>query len=613
VSRMRPLPGSSGTRDGKRRNRSRQAAAGSLEGELGAREALRRLWPHLRALWAPLLIGLAVTLAASCVNLSVGGLVSSSVETIRKKAGTGDIAPLNSCAALALLVFALRAFLTFATRYAWAYSGQKLSTRLRNALFAHVLSLPISFFDRRRTGQVMSSLSNDIPAINKVFDAIQDASGAPVTLVGGLGLLFWLNWPLALAACIFLPPAGWVVVRATRRIRGYSGELQAHLAEITAHAEETIAGIRTIRAFGNEEHEARRFRKHSASVLRSVMRTLRVRLVATPVVDLLAALTLILVFWAGGYLIIHSAGSFTLGDMAFFAIVLQEMAHGARNLGQISVNLGAAAAPADRVFTLLAQKGEVQEHPAPQELGRAERHLRFCQVGFAYQPGHPVLQDVSFQVEIGQVVALVGPTGSGKTTVASLILRLYDPTAGTIEVDGVDTRRCRRGSLRRQIAAVPQEPVLFHTSVRDNIAYGCPGAREAEIIRAAELANAWEFIEKLPGGLDTLVGDRGVRLSGGQRQRIALARAILPDPRILILDEATSSLDAASEVLIQQALQRITPDRITLVIAHRLSTVRLADRILVLKEGRIVEAGRHGDLLASGGLYAELYCTQTRE
>jgi ATP-binding cassette, subfamily B, bacterial MsbA len=587
--------------------------AEGLQGELGDREALRRLFPYLIALRGPLLLGFLCSALYSSANLGYGWLVSRFIDLITKYQGTGMMGPVNQLVWLGIGVFIVRGVLYFATHYTWNYAGQKLSLRLRNEIFAHLQRLHVSFFDHRKTGQLMSAISNDVPAVNNVLTAAQDSINAPVLVICGTAILFFLNWKLALVSCIALPPTAAIIMRATRRARETAGQVQSHLSEVTSHAEETISGIRVVKSFGNEDYEIERFAEKSGRVTKAILKNLRTKLTMVPVVELLGAMAIIAVLWiAGAEIVKNPTAAFTVGDMFFFVIVLQQVANGAKNLGQISVNLTTSSVAADRVFTLLSCKSEIQEKPEAIDLKRVQGRVVFDDVTFGYSAGIPVLAGISFVMEPGEVVALVGPTGAGKSTIGALVPRFYDVSAGRITVDGVDVRDCALNSLRSQIGIVPQDTILFAGTVRENIAYGRLGATEDEIIAAAKMANAWEFIERMPEGLETRIGERGVTLSGGQRQRIAIARAVLRDPRILILDEATSSLDTQSEALVQDALQKLVAERTTLVIAHRLSTIRNADKILVIADGHITEAGRHEELLALNGTYAELYRTQFR-
>jgi subfamily B ATP-binding cassette protein MsbA len=585
-----------------------------IRGELGQKEALSRLWGYLTRVKGALLAGLFFTVIWSLINLGYGGMAKLFLEAIQRQVEhkTHDMKELNFLTAAGMFIFLIRGVTYFAYNYAWSYAGQQLSMRLRNTVFAHLQGLHNAFFDQRKTGQLMSAISNDIPAINNVLSAIQDTINAPIIVFGGAILLFWLNWALALISLVCLPPIALVILWATKRMRASTGRLQDSLATVSEHAEETLSGVRVVKSFGNEEYESERFSKRSQSVYRSILRTIRIRLIMTPMVELIGAIAIILVLWVGGYQIVHNPNGLTVGGLTWFVLVLKAVADGAKNLGNISVNLSAAAVAADRVFTLLGVKSDIQDKPDCIVLKDVRGRVVFDNVGFAYSPGIPVLEGISFVMEPGEVVAIVGPTGSGKTTIAGLIPRFYDVRSGRITIDGADVRDVQVKSLRAQIGIVPQDTVLFAGTLRENIAYGRLGASDEEIISAAKTANAWEFIERFPEGLDTIVGERGTRLSGGQRQRIAIARAVLRDPRILILDEATSSLDTQSEALVQEALQRLVADRTTLVIAHRLSTIRNADKILVIQDGHIVEEGNHSYLLARGGVYSRLYNTQFR-
>jgi subfamily B ATP-binding cassette protein MsbA len=583
-----------------------------IHGELGQKEALLRLWGYRNDLKTPLLIGLACTLLWSLFTLGQGGLVALFLKVIKEGAQAGKMQELNFWTALGFFYFAARGVLAFGKDYTWQFVAQRLSFKLRNEVYGHLQKLPVSFFDHRKTGQLMSSLSHDVTAVNSVLSAIQDSINAPVILVGGVIALFFINWPLALVSCVSLPPIAFVIVRASRKMRSYTGRLQHNLSLITEHAEETLAGVRVVKSFGNENYEIDRFHHISSNVFRSVLRTYRTRLAMGPMVEYLGIVAIVLVLWVGGKQHIQDPGKYPIEYLAAFVIVLQQVANAARNFGNISVNLAAAGKAADRVFTLLDIQNDIVDKPEAIHLDRVQGRVELDNVGFAYSHGIPVLAGISFVMEPGEVVALVGPTGSGKTTIAALVPRFYDVTEGAVRVDGVDVRDCALASLRAQIGIVPQDTILFAGTLRENIAYGRLGAPDEDIIAAAKMANAWEFIEKLPQGLDTVIGERGTRLSGGQRQRIAIARAVLRDPRILILDEATSSLDTQSEALVQGALETLMRGRTTLVIAHRLSTIRKADKILVIKDGHVVEAGAHAQLMEQGGIYSDLYRTQFR-
>jgi subfamily B ATP-binding cassette protein MsbA len=441
---------------------------------------------------------------------------------------------------------------------------------------------------------------------------------APLSVVACTGILFYFSWRLTLCAVIIVPVMGLVISRIGLRVRRISALVQVKLADITTIAEETLAGVRIIKSFATENHEIQRFAAENRKTYLALMRGVKERAQLGPVLELISALGIVAVLLIAGNEVAYNArlvhqhlppiSRMDFGGLAGFFVCLQQLARAVEDLGNINLVRQQALAAAARVFTeVLDQRSEVREEPAAIAMPKVDGHVIFDRVSFSYAAaGPPVLSEISFEVHRGEVVALVGQSGAGKSTLADLIPRFYDVTAGRILIDGVDVRHVRLESLRRQIGIVPQETWLFAGTLRDNIAYGRRDATDDAIRAAARAANA-DFIDAMPDGFDTIVGERGVRLSGGERQRIAIARAILTDPRILILDEATSSLDGSSEALVQEALDKLMRDRTTLVIAHRLSTIQGASRILVLNQGRIAEMGTHSDLLALGGRYAELY------
>jgi subfamily B ATP-binding cassette protein MsbA len=581
-----------------------------VQPKLGGPEALRRLWGYRKYVMGPVIAGFIFTLLWSTMNLSYAKLIHGFLDTIKQDAGTHNYRNLQWWVAGAFLLYPTRALVYFGMHYAWSSAGQKLAMKLRNDIFAHLQKMSLSFFDHRKTGYLISSVDNDVAVVTQIMDAIQDMIDAPFILIFGGIALFWLNPWLAALSVVVLLPAVFVIQQANQRIRRRTDEMQAGRAQVVDHVQEKISGIRVVKAFGNEDHEIDLFLKKSEGVRRGVLKNARIKFIARPTVEMLGAFAIVFVAWNAGSQIVHDAKAFDIPKLITFCFLLQQVADAGRNLGNISVNATVASVAADRIFTLLDTKSEIVEKPDAVELGEVKGRVTFDNVEFAYSSGIPVLTDLTFTMEPGEVVALVGPTGAGKTTVASLIPRFYEVAGGAVRIDGIDVRDCTVKSLRRQVGIVPQETILFAGTLRENIAYGRLDATEEEIVEAAKMSNAWEFIERMPHGLDTRVGERGNRLSGGQRQRIAIARAILRNPRILILDEATSSLDARSEALVQDALKRLVKHRTTLVIAHRLSTIQNADKILLIKDGRVEEEGRHEELLARGGVYSQLYNTQ---
>ena len=485
------------------------------------------------------------------------------------------------------------------------YLDERLAIRLRQRLFVHCQLLSVAFSHREHSGRTLALFVNDVPVVVGLLNStILGGVASLVSLVLGIVAMFSLNWQLAIAAGLFPPLLAAALALVTRPLRPTARRAQEKMAELTERLQENLAGLREVIAFGQARAQGSRLTVTLGDLLRLRMRIAMIDTTLGAGQSFFSVTVTLVIIGYGGYLVIHDQTTFgTLIAMrALFSYVFTP----AGQLVGLVSGIQKALASADRVYAFLDQAPHVQERPTARRPEPAGGAVTFDRVSFAYRPDHPVLRSVSFRASPGEVVALVGPSGAGKSTLMSLLARFYDPDAGRILLDGVDIRDLQLDALRDQIGIVFQDTFLFATTIRENIAFGREGADEHEIVAAAHAAHAWEFIERLPDGLGTMVGERGVRFSEGQKQRLALARALLRDPRILILDEPTSALDARSEYLLQSALDNLMRGRTTFVIAHRLATVQRADRILVLDSGRILEQGTHAELLQGQGLYREL-------
>jgi subfamily B ATP-binding cassette protein MsbA len=505
----------------------------------------------------------------------------------------------------ALALFTLHSALSVRQYVVIAGVGQRIVTALRLRVVEQLTALSLDFFTKRRTGELMSRVNSDVGTIQQVATNVPvDLAKHTVTLVGAMALLLYMNWRLCLAVFAVVPLVVVVARVFGRRLKALSTETQDRTAESATILEEMISGIKLVKSFLMERHELDRLAAQLARTDAVALRRARLLGVFVPVITMLTLVGALGILWYGGVQVMD--GAMTPGDLVAFllygGILMGPFSSAARLFTQLKEAQGAL----QRVTEILNERPTVQDpsHAAP--LGLVVGRVEVRNVSFSYEPGRPVLQGVTLTAEPGQIVALVGPSGGGKTTLVHLIHRFYDPEAGAILLDGRDVRTIRLADLYSQMAFVPQETMLFGGTVEENIRFGRPTATRGEIAAAAAAAHAHGFIQALRNGYDTVVGEKGVRLSGGQRQRIAIARAILKDPRILLLDEATSALDNESELLVQDALDRLMKGRTTIVVAHRLSTIQRADQIVVLDHGRVVERGTHVELLASRGLYHRL-------
>ncbi|HEY8550901.1 MAG TPA: lipid A export permease/ATP-binding protein MsbA [Vicinamibacterales bacterium] len=514
-----------------------------------------------------------------------------------------------------VVVYLVKGLGAYFSTYLMTDVGQLVVRDVRNALFGHMLGQSAGFFARRTSGQLMSRVTGDVTQIQQaVSETIGDLLRESLALIGYLALLFYWDARLAIVCLTSAPVVVYPLVRLGMRVRRTTRRSQEHLETISHLAAEAFTGHRIVKAFGTEAREAARFAEASDRLYRTNMKVTSALSALPPIMEFLGGVAMAAALWYGSREI--AAGRLTTGEFTSFVTALFLSYGPAKKLSRVNANLQQAIAASGRIFEMLDTHTEVRDRPGAKPLPPLRHEVEFRNVSFHYddRDRRRILRDVSFKVRVGQVVAIVGLSGAGKTTLINLIPRFYDVTSGAILIDGIDIRDVTLASLRAQIGMVTQETVLFDDTIANNIAYGSPGASAAEIEKAARAANAHEFIQALPEGYNTRIGERGQRLSGGQRQRLAIARAILKNPPILILDEATSSLDAESEQLVQEALAHLMENRTSFVIAHRLSTVRRADAIVVLERGVVKEIGLHDELLARpDGVYARLYALQMFE
>jgi len=504
-----------------------------------------------------------------------------------------------------IALFLIRGTAMYYQAYLMKYVGEKIVMRLRNRLYNRIQDLPLSFFYKEKTGSLMARITHDVSIVREMIsDAMTGVLKDAVMILGLAGYIYSQDWKLAMAATVVLPIAFYPITEFGRRIRRYSTGYQASMADLSAFLYETFTGNKIVKAFGMEAREKKRFAQKSVDLFRLQMKQVIVRALSSPVMDFLGGLGIAFIIWFGGRQVI--SGTQTVGTFTSFIAAALLLYDPVRRLSKFNNTIQQGMAAADRVFDIIEHSSDIKQADHPIIVPDGPHRVIFENVSFAYADDETVLKDIRMDVHPGEILALVGASGGGKTTLVNLIPRFFDVTQGKILIDGMDLRQLSIDSLRRQIAIVTQEPILFNDSVRNNIAYGNQDASDDEIGEAARSAYAYDFVVNFPDGFNTLVGELGERLSGGEKQRLCIARALLKNAPILILDEATSSLDSESEQLVQKALENLMRGRTTFVIAHRLSTVRYADRIVVIDAGRIVEEGTHRELLGRQGAYYNL-------
>ncbi|MBU1156074.1 MAG: lipid A export permease/ATP-binding protein MsbA [Proteobacteria bacterium] len=508
-----------------------------------------------------------------------------------------------------IVLYTVKGLSSYGQTYLMQYVGQRIVTQFRIDLYAHLQRLSLSYYDRTPTGELMSRITNDVNQMQgAVSSVVTGVLKDMFTIVGLVAVIVYRDWFLAVFALGVFPLCIIPLVKFGRRLRKISHRSQETMADVTVLLHETIAGARIVKGFCREDYETQRFTDEAFRLFRLRMKDISTRAMSSPLMEFLGGLGIAGILFYGGWQVIH--GVSTPGTFFSFLTALILLYEPVKRLSSMNNDVQNGLAAAERVYRVLDEPVEIAEKSGAVELGPLQNEIRYDKVSFAYRPGEPVLSEINLTVPKGQAVALVGTSGGGKTTLVNLLPRFYEVTDGSISIDGVDIRQATLNSLRGQIAIVTQQTILFNDTVRNNIAYGRPEASEEEVRAAAEAAYATKFIEHMPQGLDTMIGESGVLLSGGERQRLSIARALLADRPILILDEATSSLDTESEMYVQKALENLMAGRTTFVIAHRLSTVQRADRILVISGGHIVEEGRHDELVAMGGVYTRLHRMQ---
>jgi subfamily B ATP-binding cassette protein MsbA len=571
----------------------------------GLKDRHRRILTLIKKNSGRLVLAAGCSLMISAATTAMGYLIKPVIDDIFVNQNTTGLIILPL---LVIAIFLMKGLGSYGQEYFMNYVGQDIIRRLRNQLYDRIQDLPLSFFQKERTGTLMSRITNDVNILKAmVSTAVTGSLRDAATIVGLTAVIFYQNWRMAIIAFIVLPVAFWPVFILGRKVRRVSTGCQEAMAEMNAFLHETLAGSKIVKAFGMETHEKRRFFQKTNRLFRLEIKGVIVSALSSPIMEFFGGLGIAFVIWYGGSEVI--AGKTTPGTfMSFLACVLL-LYDPVKKLSHLNNAIQQGLAAADRVFDIVETPSEIKEPEAPVAIGPGPHDVRFEKVRFSYGD-QDILKGIDLTVDKGQVLALVGMSGGGKSTLANLIPRFFDVTGGRILIDNTDIRDVAVADLRRQISVVTQEPILFNETVRDNIAYGRPDAAEEQIVAAAKAAFAHDFIQRFANGYDTMIGELGGRLSGGEKQRLCIARALIKDAPILILDEATSSLDSEAEAVVQKALDNLMRGRTTVVIAHRLSTIAGADNICVIIGGCVAEEGTHEVLLSRKGEYYKLYQMQ---
>ncbi len=566
----------------------------------------KRLLQFIRPYLKQLVLAIICIIVAAGCNLYLPWIIKDMID---KVLADKDMMMLNMICVGIVVVFFIRGIFFYGQSYLVSYIGQKVIIDVREVMFRKFQRMPMAYFDKHQTGETMSYITNDVAAIQSALvDQLIEMVTEGSILIGSLVLMVYLDWKLSLLTLVVIPLVGQAMKIFGRKIKRNGTVIQERMADITSLLQESISAIRVVKSFVREKYETDRFTHQNQLNFQAAMKNVQLTSLLTPTVEFLAAISVTFIVWFGGYEVVND--EMTAGALVAFLTYAVNLANPVKRLSRVYGNLQRAMAAVDRVFAVIDLEEPISDKEGAKPLPEISGAVKLDHVSFEYKKGVPALSDVSLDAKPGQMIAFVGPSGAGKSTIANLIPRFYEITDGSISIDGTDIRDVTVSSLREQIGIVPQETLLFSTTVMENIRYGRLDATDEEVIEAAKAANADEFIRNLPQGYETKIGERGMNLSGGQRQRMAIARAILKNPRILILDEATSALDTESEKIVQAALDKLMVGRTSFVIAHRLSTIFNADQIFVIDNGHVKEHGTHEELLKLDGLYSYLYNIQ---